>query len=45
MCEELQQLSEKEFIIAINKAFHNSSDATFLGSFPDVLPSSIKKHL
>jgi 2-polyprenyl-6-methoxyphenol hydroxylase-like FAD-dependent oxidoreductase len=44
MCEELQQLSEKEFIIAINKAFHNSSDATFLGSFPDVLPSSIKKH-
>lgn len=43
MCEELQQLSEVEFILEINKALHNSSDATFIGSCPDFLPSAIKK--
>jgi 2-polyprenyl-6-methoxyphenol hydroxylase-like FAD-dependent oxidoreductase len=37
MCEQLQALSEAEFLDAINSAFHNASDATFIGAVPQII--------
>jgi len=39
LCSQVQELSDDEFVDALNKALRNPSDATFLGRVPDkVLP-------